>query len=66
MIFARWNDDRFAFDERDIHATGPDAASHNPPVYVLLGAEPPYKKYTDFADWFVQVAALADRPVNPE
>ncbi|MEQ9364965.1 MAG: hypothetical protein RIF32_12010 [Leptospirales bacterium] len=62
IAFARWNDDRFAFLISDLRLEGPD----NPPVYVLLDDEPPLERYANFAGWFIEVAALADRPVNPE
>ncbi|MCR9141798.1 MAG: SMI1/KNR4 family protein [bacterium] len=62
LAFARWNDDRFAFAREDLSLEGPD----HPVVYVLLGDEPPLERYADFATWFQEVAALADRPVNPE
>ena len=62
VAFARWNEDRFAFRRSDLELSGPD----NPAVYVLLNDEPPLKRYADFPAWFIEVAALADRPVNPE
>lgn len=62
IAFAHWNEDRFAFRRADLELTGID----NPPVFVLLADEPPLERYQDFTTWFIEIAALADRPVNPE
>lgn len=58
LTFARWNDDRFAFNMGDSGAEGP--------IYVLLEGTQPLKRYDSLDVWFADVAALADRPVNPE
>lgn len=56
LLFARWNDDEFAFK-----SDGSD-----PGVYVLLKGEEPYRKSDSFEQWFSSMADLTARSNNPE
>jgi len=59
LVFARWNDDLFAFPRE----MADDATA---PVFLLLEGFEPLAKYPDFAAWFESVFEMSIRPVNPE
>jgi hypothetical protein len=53
IIFSRWNDDRFAFDQ-------------NGRIVTLLNDEETGQKWKSFIDWLLYVWGMSNRPVNPE
>lgn len=54
IIFARWNEDQFAFTE-----TGDQ-------VSTVLQDGQSGKSWRDFEDWLLYVWSMSNRPVNPE
>jgi hypothetical protein len=53
IIFSRWNDDRFAFDQ-------------NGRIVTLLNDEETGQTWKSFIDWLLYVWGMSNRPVNPE
>ena len=55
LVFAIWNDVKFAFDIQSQTNT-------KQPVYILMGSKKPDNRYDDFITWFHLVFELANRP----
>lgn len=54
VVFARWNDDQFAFHQS------------KPGVTTILDGRESGKSWTSFEEWLLYVWSMSNRPVNPE
>ncbi len=54
IIFAEWNNDKFAFNEKDSS------------IITLLDNDDSGKKWKDFFEWIKYVWNMSNKPINPE